>query len=81
MNRGRKITGGRYHKRRKKKLYELAGQKTIVKLSDKEKRLFFAIESLSSTAALENTSFIELVFLFKCVALFVNCHFTPLSHV
>lgn len=38
MNRGRKITGGKYHKRRKKKLYEIAGQKTIVKLSDKEKR-------------------------------------------
>ncbi len=37
MKKGRKITGGKYIKSRKKKLYELPGQKKIVKL-DKEKR-------------------------------------------
>lgn len=35
---GRKISGGKYVKRRKKKLYELPGQKITVKLSDNEKR-------------------------------------------
>ncbi|GBE19749.1 MAG TPA: 30S ribosomal protein S8e [Candidatus Pacearchaeota archaeon] len=38
MRKGKKISGGKYIKRRKKKLYESAGQKRIVKLSDKEKR-------------------------------------------
>jgi len=36
MKTGKKITGGRYHKARKKKKYELAGQARIVKLG-KEK--------------------------------------------
>ncbi len=38
MKKGRKISGGKYLKRRKKKMYELAGQKRIVKLGDREKR-------------------------------------------
>lgn len=35
---GRKITGGKYLKRRKKKLNELVGQRKITKLSEKDKR-------------------------------------------
>lgn len=38
LKKGKKKTGGRYIKRRKKKLYELAGQEKSIKLSDKEKR-------------------------------------------
>jgi small subunit ribosomal protein S8e len=37
MHKGKKISGGRYTKQRKKRLYELPGQKRIVKLG-KEKR-------------------------------------------
>jgi len=37
MNKGRKSTGGRYLKNRKKKKYELQGQRRIVKLG-KDKR-------------------------------------------
>ncbi len=39
MRKGRKISGGKYKKQRKKKLYELPGQKRIVKLGE-EKRKF-----------------------------------------
>ena len=38
MKLGRKITGGKYLKRRKKKKYEKPGQKKVVKLSKQEKR-------------------------------------------
>ncbi len=38
MKKGKKISGGKYIKRRKKKLYELPGQKKIVKLGEKRKR-------------------------------------------
>jgi len=39
MRKGRKISGGRYIKSRKKKLYELPGQRNIVKLGiDKRKK-------------------------------------------
>ena len=38
MKKGRKISGGKYIKSRKKKKYELAGQRRIVKLSEEEKR-------------------------------------------
>jgi len=37
MNKGKKISGGRYIRHRKKKLHEIAGQKRTVKLG-KEKR-------------------------------------------
>tara|TARA_Y100000310_G_scaffold308854_1_gene352380 strand:- start:560 stop:925 length:366 start_codon:yes stop_codon:yes gene_type:complete len=37
MRKGKKKTGGKYVKRRKKKLYERPGQKTVVKL-EKDKR-------------------------------------------
>jgi small subunit ribosomal protein S8e len=38
MKKGKKISGGKYIKRRKKKLYELPGQRKIVKLGEKRKR-------------------------------------------
>ena len=38
MNKGRKVSGGRYIRNRKKKLYELAGQKRTVKLGAEKKK-------------------------------------------
>ena len=38
MKKGRKSSGGRYFKRRKKRLYELAGQKRTVKLGGIKRR-------------------------------------------
>ena len=38
MNKGRKISGGRYIKSRKKKRFELAGQKRIVKLGEEKRK-------------------------------------------
>ncbi|MBD3247287.1 30S ribosomal protein S8e [Candidatus Pacearchaeota archaeon] len=38
MKQGKKKTGGKYNKRRKKKKYELPGQKRIVRLAEQEKR-------------------------------------------
>ncbi|MBT4375927.1 30S ribosomal protein S8e [archaeon] len=38
MKLGRKLTGGRYIKRRKKKSYERLGQRRIVKLGDEKKK-------------------------------------------
>lgn len=38
MKLGRKITGGKYVKRRKKKSYEREGQKRIVKLSEDKRK-------------------------------------------
>ena len=38
MNKGRKISGGKYIKNRKKKSFELAGQKKIVKLGDDKRK-------------------------------------------
>ena len=38
MKLGRKISGGKYVKRRKKKLYELAGQKRIVKIGEEKRK-------------------------------------------
>ncbi len=39
MKLGRKITGGKYLKRRKKKKYERPGQKRIVKLGEKKRKI------------------------------------------
>ena len=39
MDRGRKISGGKYKKPRKKKLYEAAGQTRVVKLGEKKTKL------------------------------------------
>lgn len=38
MNKGRKISGGRYIRNRKKKLYELPGQRKTVKLGTEKRR-------------------------------------------
>ena len=38
MKQGRKISGGRYHKQRKKKLYEMYGQKRVVRLGEEKKK-------------------------------------------
>ncbi len=38
MKKGRKISGGKYTKRRKKKSYEIAGQKRIVKLGEEKRK-------------------------------------------
>jgi len=38
MNKGRKITGGKYLKNRKKKSYEIAGQRRIIKLSEDKRK-------------------------------------------
>jgi small subunit ribosomal protein S8e len=38
MNKGRKKTGGKYIKNRKKKSHEIAGQKRIVKLGDEKRK-------------------------------------------
>jgi small subunit ribosomal protein S8e len=39
MNKGRKITGGKYHANRKSKRYELAGIPRIVKLREKKSKV------------------------------------------
>ena len=36
MNKGKKVTGGKYKKSRKKKKYELSGEPRIVKLGEKK---------------------------------------------
>jgi small subunit ribosomal protein S8e len=38
LRKGRKKSGGRYIARRKKKLYEIAGQRRIVKLGEEKKK-------------------------------------------
>lgn len=38
MKAGRKISGGRYHRSRKKKLYELPGQKRLVRIGEEKKK-------------------------------------------
>ncbi|MEK6906160.1 MAG: 30S ribosomal protein S8e [Nanoarchaeota archaeon] len=38
MKKGRKISGGRYKQSRKKKKYEIAGQKRIVKLGEERRK-------------------------------------------
>jgi small subunit ribosomal protein S8e len=38
LKKGKKITGGKYIKRRKKKKYELVGQKRIVKLGEEKRK-------------------------------------------
>ena len=46
MNKGRKISGGKYHANRKKKFYELTNQEKIVVLGDpKEKQSELAEET------------------------------------
>lgn len=39
MNKGRKKSGGKYTKSRKKKLYEIAGQRKILKLGEEKRKI------------------------------------------
>ncbi|MDP2628994.1 MAG: 30S ribosomal protein S8e [Nanoarchaeota archaeon] len=39
MNKGKKVSGGRYTKNRKKKLYEIAGQKKNTKLGEERRKI------------------------------------------
>jgi small subunit ribosomal protein S8e len=39
MDRGRKISGGKYHKKRKKKLYERTGNTRIVRLGEQKTKI------------------------------------------
>ena len=38
MNKGKKISGGKYIKNRKKKSYEIAGQRKIIKISEERRK-------------------------------------------
>ncbi len=38
MNKGKKISGGRYIQNRKKKLFEIAGQKRIIKIGEEKRK-------------------------------------------
>ncbi|MEK6829229.1 MAG: 30S ribosomal protein S8e [Nanoarchaeota archaeon] len=58
MNKGRKISGGKYSKRRKKRLYERPGQKRIVKLG-KEKRKNKRIRGGKSKTFLSGADFVN----------------------
>jgi len=39
MKKGRKISGGKYKKQKKKKLHELAGQKKAIKLGEEKRKI------------------------------------------
>jgi small subunit ribosomal protein S8e len=39
MNKGRKITGGKYIKNRKKKFYEVKGQKINIKIGEEKRKI------------------------------------------
>ncbi len=39
MNQGKKISGGKYTKNRKKKSYEIAGQRRIIKIGDEKRKI------------------------------------------
>ncbi len=54
MKKGRKISGGKYHKARKKKLYEMPGQKRIVKLGEDKRRSLIVRGGNSKTFLLKS---------------------------
>ncbi len=58
MKKGKKISGGKYVKNRKKKFYEIAGQKKIVKIG-KEKRKIKRIKGGNRKAYLLSTKVIN----------------------
>ena len=60
MRKGRKITGGKYHKQRKKKKYELDNQPRIVKLG-KEKRKKTRVRGGKEKAVLLSTDVANLI--------------------
>jgi len=60
MNKGRKITGGRYIANKKKKSYEIAGQRRIVKIGE-EKRKTKRIKGGNIKTFLLNAKFINVL--------------------
>ena len=59
MRIGRKITGGKYHKARKKKRYEIDRQPRIVKLGEERKRSIKTLGGHSKTVLLSaNTAYV-----------------------
>ncbi len=58
MKKGKKITGGKYIARRKKKSYEIAGQKRIVKLGE-EKRKTSRVRGGNKKTYLLNAKFVN----------------------
>lgn len=61
MKKGKKLSGGKYVKRRKKKKYELPGQKINVKLSEKDKRKSKRIRGGNVKTFLLNSKFVNVV--------------------
>lgn len=59
MKQGRKISGGRYTKNRKKKSYEIAGQRRIVKIGE-EKRKTQRIRSGKKKVVLLKAKFVNI---------------------
>jgi small subunit ribosomal protein S8e len=39
MNKGKKISGGKYIKHRKKKSYEIAGQRRVIKIGEEKRKI------------------------------------------
>ena len=60
MKKGRKISGGRYIQSRKKKSYEIAGQRRIIKLGEEKKKTKRTRGGNKKTLLL-NTKFINLL--------------------
>ena len=56
---GKKITGGKYIKQRKKKKGELAGQKRVIKLSGEEKRKSLRIRGGNKKTHLLRAKFVN----------------------
>lgn len=61
MKKGKKSSGGKYVKSRKKKKYELSGQKTNVKLSEKDKRKTKRIMGGNKKISLLNSKFVNVI--------------------
>lgn len=60
MNLGRKITGGKYHKQKKRKLYERRNQERIALLAEETKRKQLRTRSGSKKTILLKTNMVNL---------------------
>ncbi len=61
MKQGRKTSGGKYKKHRKRKSYERIGQRTNVKLGEKEKKKGKRVMGGNKKTHLLNVKFVNLV--------------------
>ena len=52
MDRGRKISGGKYHKQRKKKTFELGGKVRVVRLAEKKTKIMRGMGGTLKTVSL-----------------------------